>query len=156
MNTQSIYRLWTWLSKVPSGRRLFSLLIRFVNPYSGKLGASILELEPGYCRATLDDRRRIRNHLDSIHAIALTNFGELVSGLAVISAMPDTLRGIPVAIHIEFLKKARGQLSAECRTQLPENIAPVLHRVEAEIKNREDHTVAVITVDWKIGLVEDL
>lgn len=151
MNTRSLYHYWQLLQGWPMGRHLFSLLIRWVNPYSGQLGAKICELRPGYCRAILQDRRAIRNHLDSIHAIALTNFGELVSGLALVCAMPENVRGIPVSINIEFLKKARGRLSAESHSNLPAISGDIIHRVSTEIKNTDDTTVARVNIDWKIG-----
>ncbi len=154
MNSQLIYHYWQRLQGWPLGQRLFGLLLRWVNPYSGQLGARICDLSPGYCRATLRDRRAIRNHLDSIHAVALTNFGELVSGLALICAMPENVRGIPVSINIEFLRKARGRLSAESHSSLPPVSGDIIHKVSTEIRDADDITVARVEVNWKIGLRE--
>ena len=63
---------WARTSKLPFGNRVFSRLIGRMAPYSGSVGATILDLSDGYCRAELRERPEIRNHLRSIHA-ALIN-----------------------------------------------------------------------------------
>src|SRR6266478_5548643 len=86
--------LWRRLSGLPGGKALFSVLFGKMAPYTGRLGARVETLEPGFCRVSLRDRRAVRNHLNSIHAMALANLAEAASGLAVVAALPQGVQGI--------------------------------------------------------------
>ena len=100
----------------------------------------------------MDDRRGVRNHLNSIHAIALVNLGEVTSGLALITALPPGIRSIATALHTEFLKKARGQLTAECTCQVPLQLAETTEtRVTGDISDPAGDLVARITVTWRLS-----
>jgi acyl-coenzyme A thioesterase PaaI-like protein len=145
---------WARLSGKPGGRWLFSRMVGRMAPYTGTLRARVDTLEPGYARVVLRERRGLRNHLRSVHAIALANLGELASGLAGTMAMPAGVRGIPVSLTIDFIRKARGTLTAEGRARLPAVDGPTDAEVSAEIRNAEGDVVANVRVLWRLDLEE--
>jgi acyl-coenzyme A thioesterase PaaI-like protein len=148
----ALQKMWNRLLPWPLGRWLFHRLLRLRVPYTGALGARVLSLEPGYARVALRDRRGVRNHLNSVHAVALVNLGELTSGLALTSALPPGVRGIVVHIGMDYFKKARGRLIAESRAALPPVIdRDIEHLAQAEIRDAEGEVVARAGVRWRLG-----
>lgn len=152
-STTRIQKLWQRLHKLPGGRWLFSRLIGWFIPYTGTIGSTIQVLKPGYAKIELRDRRRVRNHLNSIHAIALTNLGEFTSGLAMLGTLSDKTRGIPTNIAIEFYKKARGTLIAESHCTLPTITEDTDFEVFTDIRDGAGDVVARTTVKWRLGLI---
>lgn len=149
---QQLLSLWRTCERLPLGRSLFAMAIGRMVPYSASVGPRVESLEPGHARVSMPDRRSNRNHLGSVHAIALANLGELTSGISMIAALPAGLRSIVTRIEVEFVKKARGRITAEARVTVPTVTGPTDHVVEATLTDGSNEVVARIHVHWRLDV----
>jgi acyl-coenzyme A thioesterase PaaI-like protein len=145
--------MWRRLSPLPGGRWIFSRLLGWMVPYSGTIRPQVERLDPGNVRLRFSDRRGLRNHLHSVHAIALANGAELASGLAMITALPPGVRGIVTQITVRYPKKARGTLVAEAQCTVPAIHGPEDHEFESTVTDAAGDVVARATVRWRLAPV---
>jgi acyl-coenzyme A thioesterase PaaI-like protein len=153
----SVTALRTWwmrLAGVPGGPWLFSRLFGLAIPYSGGVRPLIRVLGPGRAVISMGDRRGVRNHLSSIHAIALTNLAEMTTGLALGFGLPDGMRTILVRVECEFLRKARGTITAACEAPVLTEIVEKEVLVESVLTNEAGDVVAKGRAVWLAGPVK--
>jgi len=145
----SIYRA---LNRLPGGKRLFSKAVGIAAPYTGTLPFVVRDLERGRAVVQLHDRRIARNHLNSLHAIALMNLGEVCTGLATYSTLPPGSRGIITDLGMSYSKKARGPIIATCEVQAPTGTGRHDLQVEAVLRNADGVEVARARAVWRVDL----
>ena len=153
MSPTKLLDLWRRLAPLPCGPWLFSKLFSFAVPYSGSVGPRIRVLEPGHAVVEIPDRRSNRNHLRSVHAIALMNLAEITSGLAMMAGLPPTVRGIVTTLSMTYHKKARGTIRAVAHVAVPNAVEPCDFDVTAECFDPEGTLVATGNVRWRLGPV---
>lgn len=146
-----IRNMWDRLSPLPGGKQIFSALFGRMVPYSGSINPLILELAPGKAKVAMQDRKAVRNHLNSVHAIALMNLAEMATGLAFAYGMPEGSRSIITGLSMEYLKKARGRLVSECDFALPDFREKGEHVVEVLIRDPEGDVVARAEAKWLVS-----
>jgi acyl-coenzyme A thioesterase PaaI-like protein len=149
--TNELLRRWQRLSGWPGGKLLFSFGVGRMARYTGTIRPRVQELRPGYARIRMHDRPAVRNHLRSVHAIAMMNLAEVTSGLAMLAGMPDDARAIITNLAIEYKKKARGTLEGECSTPPPPSNEKREYHLEAVIRDEAGEEVARATARWLVG-----
>ena len=115
----SVLATYQRISRWPAGRWLFSRLVCLKAPYFASIAPRIESLTPGRGVATLRHRRRVSNHLGTVHAIALCNLAELIGGLTTEVSIPASMRWIPKGMTVEYLKKAVGTMRATATPASP-------------------------------------
>ena len=143
--------LWRRTSALPGGSRLFSVLLGRMVPYTGSISPRVEILEDGFARVSLRDRRRVRNHLGSVHAIAIMNLAEVASGLALNYSLPPDARAILTNLSMDYTRKARGTLTAESRISVPSTNERREYEFVTVVRDGEGEEVARATARWLVG-----
>jgi acyl-coenzyme A thioesterase PaaI-like protein len=145
-------RLWRRLGGSAAGRWLFTRIVCFKAPYFASISPLLLQLEPGLCEAELRQRRRVQNHIGTVHAIALCNLAELCAGLVTDVSIPADMRWIPKDMTVRYLRKATGRITAAARpaTDLRSSREPYDATIAVTLTN--DAGEAVASADIRMWL----
>ncbi|HZY34791.1 MAG TPA: hotdog fold domain-containing protein [Rhodanobacter sp.] len=106
----SVLSLYRRVTRWPAGHWIFSRLVCLKAPYFATIAPRFMVLEPGRCEVRIRDRRRVHNHIGTVHAIALCNLAELSAGVMTDATLPADMRWIPRGMTVEYLKKAIGTM----------------------------------------------
>jgi len=148
----TIAQLWERSKRWPAGARVFSFMIGRQARYTGSIGAQVTHLETGRAVVQMADKAAVRNHLKSVHAIALMNLGELCTGLAVMHQVDGKGRGIVKNLSMEYIKKARGTITGECETRVPEESGDHEFVATGLLRDQSGDVVAKCTATWQLQI----
>lgn len=137
-----IRELWDRLSSLPLGKGLFSRAIGMAAPYTGTIDAKVTTLRTGYAEVEMLDRPGLRNHLSSVHAVALVNLAELTGNVALAYSLPPDGRFIVSGLSIEYLKKSRGKIRATSECPVPHSSERAEYIVPVQMWNQQGEEVA--------------
>lgn len=111
--------LYNTLKRWPFGAWLFSRAVCWKAPYFASISPRFTVLENGRCEAVIADRRRVHNHIGTVHAIALCNLAELTAGVMTDASLPKGMRWIPKGMTVQYLKKAKGRMRGVATPTIP-------------------------------------
>ena len=142
---------WDKLADKPGGRYAFSKLVGRMAPYTGSISAKVLDVGFGRAEVELREHKAIRNHIHSIHAIALANLAELAGNIGFVYGLPDDARFIVAGLEIDYLKKARGRLLATTSCPVPKTSERQEYLVPVEIRDESGEVVASARLRTLVG-----
>lgn len=138
-----VLRLWNTAGRLPLGTRAFSVLFAQKAPYFASVRPRFTVIEPNRAELVVRDRRRVHNHLKTVHAIALCNGLEAAMGALAEATIPTDRRWIPRGMEVAYTAKATGDVTCIAETDAEQwtGSDPELPvRVRGEL---EDGTVVV-------------
>jgi acyl-coenzyme A thioesterase PaaI-like protein len=139
----TVLPLYRRLSRLPQGHRIFSRLFTLKAPYFATVRPQFVELHPNYAALTIHKRRRVQNHIGTVHVIAICNGLEAAMGALAEASIPPTRRWIPKGMDVSYTAKAVSDITCIAETD-PEQWTGDDPDVPVRVRGvREDGTVVV-------------
>ena len=108
--------LYTKMTALPQGKRLFSVLFGQKAPYFASIHLQVEEMKPHLGQVLIPKRRSVKNHIGTIHAIAACNGLEAAMGLLAEATCPDDMRWLPKGMEVSYLAKSTTALTCTAET----------------------------------------
>ena len=111
-----VLTMWNKVGPLPLGSRVFSLLFAQKAPYFASIRPRFTVIEPNRAELLIPKRRRVQNHLGTVHAIALCNGLEAAMGALAEATIPADKRWIPKGMEVSYTAKATGDVTCIAET----------------------------------------
>ena len=127
-------RIVTGFDRFPTSMKYFLLSKGFgrIVPFFGTAGIRIVELSHNRVVMTLANKKRVQNHIKTVHAAAMTLLAESATGILMGMNVPDDKYLVIKSLHVDFQKKATGEMKATA-TLTPEQVESAQNNAEGEI-----------------------
>ena len=111
---------------------LLNFAIRRTVKFVGTASVKVEMLDFNRSIMSLKNRKKVQNHIGTIHATAMALLAETATGMLVGMNIPDGKVPVLKSMKIDYLKRASGDMRAEAHLQ-PEQIALIRTEDKGEI-----------------------
>lgn len=112
----TVMDLYDRVTRLPAGPTLFSRLFALKAPYFGTVRPRFTELRPNYAELVIRKRRRVQNHIGTVHVIAICNGLEAAMGALAEVTIPANKRWIPKGMEVSYTAKATSDITCIAET----------------------------------------
>lgn len=122
------------LSKLPGGldRVAISLAIGKLVKFAGTSGVEFIEVSTSKVHVRVRNRKKVQNHIGSVHAAAMALLAETATGIVVGMNVPDERTPVIKTMKIDYLKRAKGDMEAVARLS-PEDMERIRNTEKGDI-----------------------
>jgi acyl-coenzyme A thioesterase PaaI-like protein len=112
----SVLELYSRATRLPQGQRIFSALFALKAPYFGTVRPRFTELRPNHAELVIRKRRKVHNHIGTVHVIAICNGLEAAMGALAEATVPPHRRWIPKGMEVDYTAKATSDITCIAET----------------------------------------
>lgn len=122
------------------GNKLFSFIVCRTAPYFASASPLVTSLELNSCECVIKKRKRVTNHINTVHVIAICNGLEMAMGVMAEASVPNHLRWIPKGMNVEYTAKATTDIRCVAKMN-PEDWLPGEQKVTITAFDSNDTVV---------------
>ena len=112
--------------------RAMSLVFGQVVPFVGTSGLRYEEITSERVVVSIRNRRKVQNHIKSVHAAAMALLAETASGFVVGANLPDDRIPLIKTLHVDYVRRSSGDLRAVA-TLTADDIARIRSEPKGEV-----------------------
>lgn len=122
------------INKLPGGlrERGLTLAVGSAVKFAGTAKVEILEMTPTRLHARIKNRRKVQNHIGSVHAAAMALLAESASGLVVGLSVPDDRVPVIKTMKVDYVRRAVGDLEAVATLQA-QDVERILNSTRGDV-----------------------
>jgi acyl-coenzyme A thioesterase PaaI-like protein len=148
----AVLDLWRKTSALPLGNRVFSIAFSQKAPYFASIRPRFTVIGPNRAELVIRKRRRVHNHLGTVHAIALCNGLEAAMGALAESTIPRDRRWIPKGMEVAYTAKATTDITCVAETDPGQWTAELGDGYDLPVRVRGVRTDGTVVVEGEIRL----
>lgn len=119
MSDNYVLKLYNKMQRYPFGNKLFTWYAAKRAPYFATISPQITKLVSGRCEVLIKKRKKVQNHIGTVHVIAICNGLEMAMGFMAEASIPKNLRWIPKGMTLDYTAKAGSDI--RCEAVLPDS-----------------------------------
>ena len=102
------------INKLPESMRVFALskAMGKIIKYAGTSGIRVEKLTPNECVIVMPNRKKVQNHIGSVHATAMGLLAESATGFMTGMTVPDDRIIVIRTMELNYQKRASGDMKA--------------------------------------------
>lgn len=112
----AVLSLYNRLSPLPLGKQIFSFGFSQMAPYFATVRPLFAEIRPNYAEVHIGKRRKVHNHIKTVHVIAIANGLEAAMGALAEATTPADKRWIPKGMNLEYTAMANSDIVCTAET----------------------------------------
>lgn len=150
MTENATLKAWNRMQASGFGRWLFTRAVCWKAPYFASISPRFVSLQPGCAVVSMQKRRKVKNHIGTIHAIAMANLCEIAAGVLTEVTIPVSMRWLPRGMNIQYLAKAETAVHVHASMPAPVGADAQDLVVDCDVRDAGGKTVVTAQISMYV------